>query len=149
MQTVCGGGVGWGGGGQEGDRGRHATPHYTVITRMILHQDEQLCEPFQCSFCMRQVVIQDSVHESHLFERKVSRSGIKPRSVCLPAERLTTGPTGSYHQSSQDHPMRAADREDISSAWHCQSLYRGKYSRQASSHLAKHAIVSVRTHSFK
>ena len=35
---------------------------------------------------------QDSVHRPQLLKRKESRSGVEPRSLCLPASRLTARP---------------------------------------------------------
>ena len=78
-----GGPRGYGGGG----RGRVYTYRYTVTTRMTstgMGGDES---HFNVS-----LIVRDNVHKPQLLKRKESRSGFEPRSLRLPAYRLTARP---------------------------------------------------------
>ena len=47
---------------------------------------------FKCIINCEGQIHKDSVQKAQLFKRKESRSGIKPRSFCLPAKRFTARP---------------------------------------------------------
>ena len=82
--------MGWGGG--EGDY----IPgyRYTDTTRMIpaLRWAAMRDTDFNVSLIVKDKVIRQCPQTTTSLKRKESRSGFEPRSLCLPAQRLTAGP---------------------------------------------------------
>ena len=65
----------------------------------FLHEDGQRCEPFNVSLIVRDRVTIKTLSTDHNFWRqRRAKSGIEPRSFCLPAyNALPLGQTGSQH----------------------------------------------------
>ena len=82
-------GRGYGGGG----RGRVSTYRYTVTTGndscIKMGSNESR---FNVSLIVRDKVTRQCPQTTTFFNRKESRSGIEPRSFCLPTQRLTVRP---------------------------------------------------------
>ena len=83
------------------NQGGNYTQRCAVTFGLILHKEEQRCEPLKLNVisCVlgdprRETgqKSQESVHKPQLVKGKESENGIILRSSCFPAERLTAGP---------------------------------------------------------